>query len=492
MSTERQSNYLHDLATICEPEAGRIGFDREKYPDADSILRNMNGGIASKLIDAFVKYLGKYWEWRPTSKQTVVAELLYQYASEKNKSSVGKNDYERFLRWIRISRGLELQGEFRPLIFTRNENQQRIPVDLHTAEDQFRKQCSAVKGYVNIRLGKGEKDFEDIREEELFLNDEENEEEIHEEEIEEEQDDKDKLPIAAEKFWERYVQLREYTRTRDVGGHQIDTLERRVLNAGGKMVMEDIPLVGIIHAMTMHWPDSVRRDLGIESYDVKTYNVDKRIPGLPPEFPYLDALYRQRINPWLISAAGVGKTTVVKLFSDHYGQPMCAIPLNRGTSPSAFNGRPKVTNTSLMIQFLRAMGTQNEEMMTKLAKQAKDDGDVTVSEFTKIFKDGGHILLDEIDAGDESLLMMVNMPLANGRFANTAEGKTYEIHPDTLIWAASNTMGLGVSAGSGREYRARNALDFATIDRFRMGRVKMEGDLEDYRTMYEDLILAYS
>jgi hypothetical protein len=497
MSTEKQAAYANDLAEICFGELDNIGFDREKYPTAESIMQNMRNSEASKFIDACAKYLGKYWEWRPTSKQTVVAEFFYQWAVAHERRIIGKRDYDSVLDWIRRNRKLELQGEFRPLIFMRNEDGQRIPVDMETAEDQFRKQCSSMKDNVNERLAKLNQQGEQQQNQ-----DEEEPEEIEGEEQEQQQDNEDdiqfheqedeKLPPAAEAYWNRYVELREFTQTRDVGGHKIDTLERRPLLAGGKMVMEEIPLEGIVWPMTMHWPESVRRELGIVEYDVKTYKPERRIPGLPPEFPYLDALYRQRINPMLISPAGVGKTTVVKLFADHYGQPMCAIPMNRGTSPGAFNGRIKVSNTSILIQFLKAMGTQNEEEMERIAKEAKRDGDVTISEFTKIFRDGGHILLDELDAGDENLLMIVNMPLANGRFANTAEGKTYEIHPDTLIWAAANTMGLGVSAGQGREYRGRNALDFATIDRFRMGRVIMEGDINDYRTMYEDLVLAYN
>jgi hypothetical protein len=497
MSTEAQAQYCHELAHTCKPVAMQLGFDREQYPDAQTIMTKMSGNDCSKQIDKFVKYLGEHWSWRPGTKKTVVSEFFYQYAVEKKLTYVNKRYYDRLLRWIRDVRGLELQDEnYRPLIFTRNEkNQDRVPVDMEQAEQQFLKQCSIIKDYVNARLAEqkqeGQQEQQEQQHEENLDEGIEQEQEIEIQE-EEKKEEKDSLPPEAEELWNRYVEIRTYVKTRDVGGPPFDTLERRPLIAGAKMIVEGISVPAIIWAMAMHYPESNLRELNIEEYDVKTFKPENQIPGMPPEFPYLDALYRQRINPWLISPAGVGKTTVVKKFADHYGQPMCAIPLNRGTTPGAFNGRIKVNNTSLLVQFLKAMGTQNEEEMTRLAKQAKEEGDVTLSEFVKVFKGGGHILLDELDAADENLLMMVNMPLANGRFANTAEGKTYEIHPDTLIWAASNTMGLGVSAGQGREYRGRNALDFATIDRFRMGRVKMEGDLDDYRNMYEDLVLAYS
>lgn len=481
MATPEQAKYLWDLV-IAYPEVARYeGYDISLYESSDEITTKMSVRSASDWIGKFANYAEKNWPWRPLSKQAVIAEMAYQYCVKWGLEKLRKASYDD------ITFGamkIGLQGSFRPLVFTRNVNGQRVPVSKIEAEKAFRRQLSVIQEKVDLRLSKRDRNEENIPEPEP-----DTEEAIPEPEPEPEPESP--LGKQAEEFWDKFKYLREFTETRNVGGHQIDTLERRPYIAGAKMIVEGIPNVAIFHAMTMHWPAEVRREQGIEEYDVRQFHPEKRIEGMPPEFPYLVALRNQRINPWLISPAGVGKTTVVQKFADHFGQPHCAIPLNRGTSPSAFNGRPKLTNTAILIRFMKAMSEQNEESMVKIAREAERDGDVTVSEFSRIFRDGGHILLDEIDAGDENLLMMVNMPLANGRFANTASGETYEIHPDTLIWAASNTMGLGVSAGQGREYRGRNALDFATIDRFRMGRVVMRGDIDEYRKNFEQIIMAY-
>lgn len=491
MASPKQASYLFDLAIAFADEATKLGFEHSRYDKPFDIESTMPGREATRLISALCEYAENWSDMaaRPLSRQTVAAELAYQYALAHNLSSIGRRHYDAITN---VARQIGFQGDFKPLVFSKNQDGQRIPLSNAEAEDAFRKMLSAVKEHVNKRLRNQEREQLGEEQQQDFQQDEQ---EFHdEEEQDEQQNNEQKEPEIgwqAQEFWTRFVQLREYTETRDIGGHQIDTLERRPYLAGAKMIVEGIPNDAIFWAMCMHWPEEVRREQGIVEYFPANFHPERRIDGLPLEFPYLDALYRQRVNPWLISAAGVGKTTVVRKFAEHYEQPHVAIPLNRGTSPSAFNGRPKLSNTSLMIRFLKAMGEQNEEKMVAIAKEAKDEGDVSVSEFTKVFRYGGHILLDELDAGDENLLMMVNMPLANGQFANTAEGKTYPIHPDTLIWAASNTMGLGVTAGQGREYRGRNALDFATIDRFRMGRVKMKGDIEQYRQDFEALILAY-
>jgi hypothetical protein len=502
VASEKQAPYLFDLATGFADYITTLGFDHSKYVTVDDIRQNMPAGTASQLISQVLEYSKQNWPWKPLSRQTVAAELAYQFCKDRGLKMLRASSYDAI---IVVARQIGFQSDFRPLVFSKNVNGERVPLTNYEAEDAFRKQLSAIKEYVNKRLAAMDDDKHKHDNDEQKFKQRENHDQLREElglkeekieddpepyvEIEEEPESE--IGNLGETFWERYVFLREFTETRDVGGHQIDTIERRPYIAGASMLKQGIPVEAIFDAMTMHWPADVRRDLSITEYNVQAFKSDHEKPnGMPPEFHYLMALIHARVNPWLISAAGVGKTTIVKKLAQHLGQPWCMIPLNRGTSPSAFNGRPKLTNTSMMIRYMRAAGAADEELMKKIATEAENSGDVAISEFVKVFAGGGHILLDEIDAGDENLLMMVNAPLANGVFANTAEGKTYAIHPDTTIWAASNTMGLGVSAGQGREYRGRNALDFATIDRFRMGRVKMKGSIDEYRKHFESIMLA--
>lgn len=509
MSTEPQSIYLWDLYRIFPDAAQKLGFDPDEYDSADAILHKMKGRAASDLIGKICQHAQSVWPWKPTSKQSVVAELQYRYALEQGRRYVSKHTYEALLTWTENEFGL-LQGEFRPLVFTRNPSDKeklegiinRIPVDLYTARQQFIRQAGAVRGQVNQRLANlREEELQQHQNQEQQENQEQHQEQEQEigeqliEEIKEEKEDQkeekeDQIPKVALEFWNRFVVIREHLELHTVGGgHRFDTLERRPYKAAVGMLVEEIPLEAIFWAMCMHYPETNRRELGITEYDVRTFKPHQRIDGLPPEFPYLNALIRQRIWPWQISVAGVGKTYNVQAMAKHYDQPYCIIPLNLGTSPSVFNGKQKIDGSSGLIEMLDALGKNDEERMTKIAKRAKEDGDVTISEFTKVFRDGGHILLDELDRAVEGILMILNAPLANDLFINTAEGKTYHKHPDTIFWAASNTDGFGTNVGN-REYRAANALDFATIDRFRMGRIRMKGDINEYRKDFEQMILA--
>jgi hypothetical protein len=57
-------------------------------------------------------------------------------------------------------------------------------------------------------------------------------------------------------------------------------------------------------------------------------------------------------------------------------------------------------------------------------------------------------------------------------FANPATGEIVERHPDFIPIAGMNTLGLG----GGRDYKARNALDAATLDRWNAGRIQITLD----------------
>jgi cobaltochelatase CobS len=91
--------------------------------------------------------------------------------------------------------------------------------------------------------------------------------------------------------------------------------------------------------------------------------------------------------------------------------------------------------------------------------------------FEAIYEDGGVFLFDELDAGDENLLTLLNSALANGYFVNQ-QGKIIEAHEQFVPVSAANTMGLGANG----RYTGRNRLDAATLDRWAMGRIRVHFD----------------
>lgn len=96
------------------------------------------------------------------------------------------------------------------------------------------------------------------------------------------------------------------------------------------------------------------------------------------------------------------------------------------------------------------------------------------SPFVEIYEKGGVYLFDEFDAAGTETAITVNQALANGEFT-LPDGTKIKKSPDCVILAAGNTFGDGAD----QDYTARNALDAATLDRFRYCLVNYDTDMEE-------------
>lgn len=504
MATSRQAAFLADLIIGYPYPAKERNLDPEQC-DAETIEGGIRANVASEHISALSDYAKNTWPWRPLSKQSVAAEILYRSAKARGRPYVGRNDYDAA---VHSAKRVGFQGDFKALRFEKNVNGRREPVTVREAEDQFRKQLSIVKAEVNKRLTNQEgenKDRNDELEDELGLNElseeqlSEIEEEIEKEESEPE-DERSKLEIEADSLFEWIWNAGEWCEARDADGHPIDSIGMRPFVDGGKMLAAGIPVEAIKYAMTMHWPDEARRAVGVTEFDPSEFNADDRIVGMHHVTPYVLKLIYQRIPVCLIGKSGVGKTTIAGNLAEHLKLPFGFVSMTRGTSPSAFNGRPRIADDGSSIRFKNLMRLEddaidagNKELAAKYAKERnslvltiEDRGDTITSQFVKIYGKGGIYLFDELDAGDENLLLLVNAALANGHFANPATGEIVEKHPDFIPMAGMNTMGLG----STRDHNARNRLDHATLDRWRMGRVIMKLDRDLARDVFNAIISA--
>lgn len=101
----------------------------------------------------------------------------------------------------------------------------------------------------------------------------------------------------------------------------------------------------------------------------------------------------------------------------------------------------------------------------------------TEGEFSKMYREGGVFLGDELDAADANLLLSINTALANGVMYNPISGERILKHKDFHFLGAANTFGKGQSSA----YSGRNRLDAATLDRF-------VAILMDYIPSIEDMI----
>lgn len=89
------------------------------------------------------------------------------------------------------------------------------------------------------------------------------------------------------------------------------------------------------------------------------------------------------------------------------------------------------------------------------------NGRYHATQFVRAFRDGGLMLLDELDAWSPSALIALNAPLSVGIMA-LPDGSIIDRHPDFVCVGAANTFGTGAD----HAYNAREKLDDATLSRF--------------------------
>lgn len=223
----------------------------------------------------------------------------------------------------------------------------------------------------------------------------------------------DKLQIANNKLSDRLVQI-------------IDKMQRRV----DESVMEaSKKVMKIEHVVKI-----------AEKPDVQLEDT------LPEEFDKIVQLCANRVNVLLVGPSGCGKTHVSELIAKALGLTFHGQSCSAGMSESIFAG------------WLLPIGDSGKFSYVS-------------SPFVKCYEEGGVFLFDEIDAADGNTLLFLNQALANNHFflPQRFDNTVVKRHPDFIAIAAANTYG----AGANSLYNSRNALDAASMDRFRMGTVEM-------------------
>lgn len=177
----------------------------------------------------------------------------------------------------------------------------------------------------------------------------------------------------------------------------------------------------------------------------KTTRVVKGV--LPDEFERIVQLGSQRVPIMLVGPAGCGKTYIAGKLAEALDLPFYDQSCSEGVSESTFMGWLLPVGASGKFEYVSAP-------------------------FVEAYEKGGVFLLDEIDAADPNLLTFLNKAIANDSFYLPQRHKNPLVkkHKDFVVIAAANTFGKGADA----EYVGRNALDAATLDRFRAGMIHMD------------------
>lgn len=180
---------------------------------------------------------------------------------------------------------------------------------------------------------------------------------------------------------------------------------------------------------------------------------------LPEYFEKLVKLAQARVNTLMVGPAGCGKTFIASKVAKALGLKFAAQSCSEGISESYFTGWLLPIDNGNFVH--------------------------VASEFIAMYEKGGVFLFDEIDASDPNLLVFMNQALANDGFYLPQRHKKPFVkkHKNFHAIAAANTFGNGADA----EYVGRNQLDAATLDRFRMGTVKMDYSEQVERKIIEEV-----
>lgn len=192
--------------------------------------------------------------------------------------------------------------------------------------------------------------------------------------------------------------------------------------------------------------DEAMKNVGVRRIDFTVGEGQVRsIEGLMhPQVTQVARWIQADVPVWVWSAAGSGKT--------HMGRQIAAI---EGVECYVISVDPTLT----VAKILGYRNVANGDFVPGLAYPA--------------YKNGGLLVLDEIDTGDAGVIASINAMLSNGHYL-FPNGETVKRHEKFRVLACANTKGTGAVAG----YTARNKLDAATLDRFAIIEFKYDEGLE--------------
>lgn len=165
------------------------------------------------------------------------------------------------------------------------------------------------------------------------------------------------------------------------------------------------------------------------------------------KFPWIVRLASARKPIFLPGPTGSGKTHIsqqlAKVLKMDFGMISCS---------------PGMTESTLLGRSIPNLTTGEESYQE--------------TDFVRIYENGGVFLLDELDAADPTVLLVMNSALSNSVLSvpNRKGNTIAKQHKDFILIAGANTMGTGADA----KYVGRNPIDLATLDRFRIGFVPVD------------------
>lgn len=416
-SSDAQRAFLRDL--------------RRAYPNAasatlsDRALNQLSWAEAHQELTK-IELHAERWPWRRMTKQSIVAEAAFDQARRFNRQEFTARNFDALELWLR-----PMLQTWRPLTF----KSQGRPLPRETATTKLRQVMSMVAPTVTAMLqGQPLPEAQSQEREPEQVADEVMDSIISEPEpIKQPRRAK---PSDAETLYQRIERLRDFARDR--GLPSLDSMRvqldaKRAFDAG-------CPANGIMASIMAEWSDDSIRQAGESRFDFAAWGADQREPGTHAVWPYVERLIKAGVPVYLHGPAGTGKSSAARQAAETLGLAYYELNL-AGAMASAIRGRDTLQG------FME-------------------------TPFIHAYRDGGVLVMEEIDAAHPNVLTAINNAVANGHWANEAMDTVIARHADFRIVATANTLGTGAT----KDFSGRMRLDGATLDRFRVGRVHVELD----------------
>lgn len=219
----------------------------------------------------------------------------------------------------------------------------------------------------------------------------------------------------------------------EVNEYAVANLKPAISETIAKITAQDVDKLG---AELDEKYENAKNDLlalaeSVRVVEIKSPKKSKKLDGIQHEqFTNLLTIVNSNQPVLMVGPAGTGKTYAAALVAEALDLKFYSISVGSQTSKSDLQGYLDATHHYVRTQFREA------------------------------YEHGGIFLLDEADAGNSNVLILLNAALSNGYMA-FPDGMI-KVHDDFRMIATANTFGHGAS----RQYVGRNQLDAATLDRF--------------------------
>jgi hypothetical protein len=189
---------------------------------------------------------------------------------------------------------------------------------------------------------------------------------------------------------------------------------------------------------------AAKANAGIARHEFKIGEQIRPVEGvIHCQLPQVVAWANANVPVWLWGMAGAGKTHMGRQLAEALGVPFYCAPIDETITVGKLVGFRNLAN-----------------------------GDFVPGLIYKAYKEGGVLLLDEIDTNSATIAAL-NSALANDHYT-FPNGEEVPRHANFRVIAGANTKGTGAVAG----YTARVRLDAATLDRFAVIELNYDPGLE--------------